>query len=135
MLSSSSLGSALTPFGALTAYPKSLWAYSEVSATLELRLFRMRAVADPPSLPTRAQLTTGVGGWHHDPALHLSKPFGFSSFGKEISSSPRAWAARTGDLQFYRYHEQGGHFAALEQPEQFAKDMKDCFAAIWPRST
>lgn len=51
------------------------------------------------------QLTTGVGAWHRDPALFLTKPFGFSSFAHEIASAPRSWAAQTGNLAFYRYHE------------------------------
>jgi microsomal epoxide hydrolase len=85
----------------------------------------------------------------------LEKPFGFSSFAKEISAAPEAWASRNGNLQFYRYHPKvcflpflpsffpflticfffttkGGHFAAGEQPEAFAQDMKDCFKKIWP---
>lgn len=30
---------------------------------------------------------------------------GYSSFAKEISCAPKVWAAQTGNLQFYRYHE------------------------------
>lgn len=55
------------------------------------------------------QLVTGAGAWHRDPSLHLTKPFGYSSFGKEIASAPEVWAKQTGNLQFYRYHEQVRH--------------------------
>lgn len=100
-------------------------------------------------------LQTGISGLHNDTKYRLEKPFGFSSFKKEISATPEAWAGRNGNLQFYRYHDkvrllalkagrtppanecfllQGGHFAALEQPEAYAQDMKDCFGKIWPLS-
>ncbi|ORY64618.1 epoxide hydrolase [Leucosporidium creatinivorum] len=98
----------VTVWWLLGTYPKAIYAYSE--------------------------LTTGVGGWHRDPALYLNKPFGFSSFAKEIASAPKVWAAQTGNLVYYNYIEKGGHFAALEQPALFAKEMQDCFGAIFPRT-
>ncbi|GAA5844559.1 hypothetical protein JCM11251_001633 [Rhodosporidiobolus azoricus] len=88
------------------SYPSSIWAYAEL-------------------------LQTGISAMHNAQKYYLKKPFGFSSFAKEISATPEAWADRNGNLQFYRYHEKGGHFAASEQPELFAQDMKDCFGKIW----
>ncbi|KDE08933.1 hypothetical protein MVLG_01025 [Microbotryum lychnidis-dioicae p1A1 Lamole] len=85
----------------------------------------------PKSIYAYAELTTGVGGWHRDPKLYIQQPFGFSSFGHEIASAPEAWAKETGRLEFYRYHEKGGHFAAMERPEEFAQDMRDCFGKLW----
>lgn len=41
---------------------------------------------------------------HEDPKWHLTKPFGFSWFPKEIAPIPRAWAETTGNLVFYRQH-------------------------------
>ncbi|GAA5965892.1 hypothetical protein JCM8115_000736 [Rhodotorula mucilaginosa] len=92
------------------SYPSSIWAYADF-------------------------LETGISALHNDPKYRLDKkPFGFSSFKEEISATPEAWAGRNGNLQFYRYHDKGGHFAALEQPEAFAQDMQDCFGKIWPLS-
>ncbi|GJN90554.1 hypothetical protein Rhopal_003566-T1 [Rhodotorula paludigena] len=90
------------------SYPTSIWAYADF-------------------------IHTGVGIFHNDPKNYVDKPFGFSSFAKEISSTPEAWAGRNGNLQFYRYHEKGGHFAASERPKEFAQDMIDCFTKIYPR--
>ncbi|GAA6038246.1 hypothetical protein JCM8097_005812 [Rhodosporidiobolus ruineniae] len=89
------------------SYPSSIWAYAET-------------------------LKTGVSAMHEDPKHFLHKPFGYSSFGKEISSTPEAWANRNANLQWYRYHERGGHFASAERPADFAQDMIDCFKKIWP---
>ncbi|CAG8957630.1 hypothetical protein HYFRA_00010497 [Hymenoscyphus fraxineus] len=62
---------------------------------------------------------------------YIPKPFGFSSFAKEIAPVPKAWAATSGDLVFYRRHERGGHFAANETPEVLLKDIKDFVTQVW----
>ncbi|BGP24824.1 hypothetical protein JCM10295v2_003744 [Rhodotorula toruloides] len=92
------------------SFPSSIWAYADI-------------------------LKTGISALHNDPSYRLDKPFGYSSFQGEISSTPEAWAGRNGNLQFYSYHAKGGHFAAAEQPEEFAQDMIDCFAKLWPLAT
>ncbi|CAG8960984.1 hypothetical protein HYFRA_00002523 [Hymenoscyphus fraxineus] len=43
---------------------------------------------------------------HDDPKWHLNKPFGLSWFPKEIAPIPRAWAETTGDLVFFRMHDE-----------------------------
>ena len=42
------------------------------------------------------------------------------------------WVAKTGNLVFYRGHEEGGHYAAMEQPKQFVQDIEDFIAQVWP---
>jgi microsomal epoxide hydrolase len=54
-----------------------------------------------------------------------SKPFGFSYYPYELYPVPKAWAATTGKLTFFRAHDKGGHFAALEQTETFLKDLEE----------
>jgi microsomal epoxide hydrolase len=56
---------------------------------------------------------------------------GFSWFPKELAPIPRSWAATTGDLVFYRQHEQGGHFAAMEKPEVLLADIQDFISQVW----
>jgi microsomal epoxide hydrolase len=53
------------------------------------------------------------------------KPFGFSYYPYELYPVPKAWVATTGDLTFFRAHDKGGHFAALEQTETFLKDLEE----------
>ncbi|KAL8281159.1 hypothetical protein RQP46_006517 [Phenoliferia psychrophenolica] len=86
----------------------------------------------PTSIYAYSELVSGVGAWNRDPALYLTKPFGFSSFAEEIASAPESWAAETGNLQYYRYNERGGHFAAKEQPQVFASNLIECFGKLWP---
>lgn len=60
------------------------------------------------------------------PGLYVEKkPFGYSLFRKEILPSPEAWVETTGTLSFFRQHEAGGHFAAMERPADMKKDMED----------
>ncbi|KAB5518024.1 Alpha/Beta hydrolase protein [Coniochaeta sp. 2T2.1] len=62
------------------------------------------------------------------PAMPFSdtKPFGFSSFPREQSALPRRWAEELfPNLVFFREHEAGGHFAALEQPVAFLEDVEE----------
>ncbi len=71
----------------------------------------------------------GSKKWHI-----FDKSLGYSWFPKELNPIPRAWIETTGYLVFYRQHEKGGHFAALERPEElwadideFAQSVKDVF--------
>ncbi|KAJ2975230.1 hypothetical protein NQ176_g5635 [Zarea fungicola] len=42
--------------------------------------------------------------------------------------APRAWIERTANVTFFRRHENGGHFPAFTQPDQWLIDMHDIFA-------
>ncbi|KAF3025534.1 hypothetical protein E8E14_009533 [Neopestalotiopsis sp. 37M] len=53
---------------------------------------------------------------------------GFSYFPKEMFRTPRFWNTQIGDVVFEREHEKGGHFAAWEQPEALADDLRIMFA-------
>ncbi|OKL55691.1 hypothetical protein UA08_09045 [Talaromyces atroroseus] len=52
------------------------------------------------------------------------KLFGFSHFPHEILPVPRAWVERTGSLTFWREHDAGGHFAALEVAQSLLRDLE-----------
>jgi pimeloyl-ACP methyl ester carboxylesterase len=59
----------------------------------------------------------------------VSGPVGCTIFPGELSRPSRRWAAsRFEDLVYYAHAESGGHFAALEQPAQFAQQLR-AFAA------
>ncbi|KAJ6584890.1 putative epoxide hydrolase [Mycena capillaripes] len=71
-------------------------------------------------------------GVNENPKWHITKPFGYSAFPKEPLPSPRAWIATTAsNFVFYREHDKGGHFAALEQPETLLKDVEDFVSQVW----
>ncbi|KAF5019287.1 hypothetical protein F66182_8705 [Fusarium sp. NRRL 66182] len=53
-----------------------------------------------------------------------NKVCGYSAFEKEISVPPRAWTEKLIPKLIRYDHDKGGHFAALEQPELFLKDVE-----------
>ena len=61
----------------------------------------------------------------------LPLPTGVSAFRYEIYQAPESWA-RTAypHLVFYKAHDKGTHFAAWEQPQLLAEDMRDTFRGV-----
>ncbi|KAF2793326.1 epoxide hydrolase [Melanomma pulvis-pyrius CBS 109.77] len=68
-----------------------------------------------------------------DPEFYVTKPLGHSYFAKEIVPAPRSWVENTGNLVFYRQHEHGGHFPAIEQPVLLKGDIEDFVAQVWKK--
>ncbi|WP_128892497.1 epoxide hydrolase family protein [Erythrobacter sp. HKB08] len=58
-------------------------------------------------------------------------PGGASLFPKEIIAAPESWAKRLiPELVHWNELPKGGHFAAWEQPEVFANELRSCFAKM-----
>jgi hypothetical protein len=49
---------------------------------------------------------------------------------KDISQPPREWAERFFDVQRWTEMPRGGHFAAMEEPELLAQDIRTWFQAF-----
>jgi pimeloyl-ACP methyl ester carboxylesterase len=54
-------------------------------------------------------------------------PAAFALFPKDISHPPREWAERFFSVQRWTEMPAGGHFAALEEPQALAEDMREWF--------
>jgi len=54
-------------------------------------------------------------------------PAGFALFPKDISRPPREWAERFFNVQRWTELPRGGHFAAMEEPELLADDLRNWF--------
>jgi microsomal epoxide hydrolase len=61
----------------------------------------------------------------------VNKPSGYSYFSFELAPIPQAWAAKSCDLVFFRSHDKGGHFAALERPEILWQDVEEWVKIAW----
>ncbi len=58
-------------------------------------------------------------------------PAAVSQFPDEILLAPRSWAERAyPNLIHYNQLDRGGHFAAWEQPELFAQEMRAAFRSL-----
>jgi pimeloyl-ACP methyl ester carboxylesterase len=61
----------------------------------------------------------------------LSLPVAFTVFPGEIFQAPRSWAEKVyPNLIYFNEAERGGHFAAWEEPELFAKEMRAAFGPL-----
>ncbi|KIV89068.1 hypothetical protein PV10_08679 [Exophiala mesophila] len=68
---------------------------------------------------------------HNDPKYHCRQPLGYSWFPKEIVPIPQSWASTTGNLVWSNKHTKGGHFAAMEQPQELLADIEDFLTQVW----
>ncbi len=65
-------------------------------------------------------------------AKNITIPFAISVFPDELYQAPRSWAERAypNNLIYYNKLDRGGHFAAWEQPELFASEMRAAFRSL-----
>ena len=58
-------------------------------------------------------------------------PVGFTTFPGEVFRAPRSWAERSyPNLTYFNEAERGGHFAAWEEPELFATEVRAAFKPL-----
>src|SRR4249919_1894161 len=66
-----------------------------------------------------------------DPPPHVRIPVAYTVFPGELFQAPRHWVKHAyHDLIYYNEAEKGGHFAAWEEPEIFATEMRAAFKTL-----
>lgn len=60
----------------------------------------------------------------------IKVPMGFTSYRWDISPTSERAVKTTGDCRWFRQREYGGHFAALETPQEMVEDLRD-FCGKW----
>ncbi|MBV9943940.1 MAG: alpha/beta fold hydrolase [Solirubrobacterales bacterium] len=65
-------------------------------------------------------------------AKPITIPFAISVFPDELYQAPRSWAERAYPNNLIHFNEldRGGHFAAWEQPQLFAEEMRSAFRSL-----
>ena len=65
-------------------------------------------------------------------AKPITIPYAISVFPDELYQAPRSWAdqAYPSNLIYYNRVDRGGHFAAWEQPQLFAEEMRAAFRSL-----
>jgi microsomal epoxide hydrolase len=104
----------------------------------------------PENVFTRDQLVTNVMTywvtetitssarlyWEHmhsaesQAAQAVTVPTGVARYPREILRYPRPWVERRYNVTYWADLPRGGHFAAMEQPELFANDLRAFFATV-----
>ena len=65
------------------------------------------------------------------PPPPVSLPVGFTTFPGELFSAPRSWVEQAyPTLTYYNKVDKGGHFAAWEEPELFASEIRASFRSL-----
>ncbi|MGF7237155.1 MAG: epoxide hydrolase family protein [Frankia sp.] len=65
------------------------------------------------------------------PPPEVSLPVGFTTFPGEIFRAPRSWVEKTyPNLTYFNEVDRGGHFAAWEEPELFASEIRAAFRSL-----
>jgi pimeloyl-ACP methyl ester carboxylesterase len=60
-------------------------------------------------------------------------PTGISAFRSEIYQAPESWARKAyPHLVYFKAHDKGTHFAAWEQPQALAEDLRETFRSVRP---
>jgi len=68
---------------------------------------------------------------HQKPPAPVSLPAAFTVFPGEIYQAPRAWVEKVyPNLIYFNTVDKGGHFAAWEEPELFATEMRAAFRSL-----
>jgi pimeloyl-ACP methyl ester carboxylesterase len=63
----------------------------------------------------------------------VSLPVGFTTFPDEIFAAPRSWVEQAyPNLTYFNKADRGGHFAAWEEPELFAEELRAAFRSVRP---
>jgi microsomal epoxide hydrolase len=57
-------------------------------------------------------------------------PAAFAMFPKDLAHPPRQWAERFFNVQRWTEFPKGGHFAAMEQPQALAEDIREFFRPL-----
>jgi len=65
------------------------------------------------------------------PSPRVSLPVGFTTFPGEIFRAPRSWAEKVyPNLSYFNKADRGGHFAAWEEPDLFAAEIRSAFKPL-----
>ena len=79
----------------------------------------------------------GLAGWLAEGSALLKAgekvtvPTAYSEYPMDtLPVTPRSWAERSYNIKRWRVMDKGGHFAAMEEPELFADDVRDAFAEM-----
>ena len=64
-------------------------------------------------------------------SVEISLPVAITVFPDEVYRSPESWARRAyPNLIYFKEVDRGGHFAAWEEPELFAAELRAAFRSL-----
>ncbi len=79
---------------------------------------------------TRLYYEQRVAGQFGDGNDYVKVPTGCAIFPGELSRLPRAWVEKSFNVTHWTDMDRGGHFAAIEEPELLAEDLRTFFRGL-----
>ena len=79
------------------------------------------------SSSTRMYFENQKNLWIMEKDQKVPAPAGMAMFPQEISKPPREWGERSYDVRRWTEMASGGHFAALEEPQLLAEEVRAFF--------
>jgi len=79
---------------------------------------------------TRLYWESRRSGLWEEKADFVAAPTGVARYPKEVLRFPRSWVERHYNVTHWAEMPRGGHFAAMEQPELFAADLRNFFRTV-----
>jgi pimeloyl-ACP methyl ester carboxylesterase len=109
--------------------------FSKDELLTNVMLYWVTQSVGPSFSPYYDVLHAGAGRWMLEVAKHKAGgtkkvPAGFAMFPKDLANAPREWAERFFDVQRWSEMSHGGHFAAMEQPELLAEEIRAFFRPL-----
>ncbi|EJD04935.1 alpha/beta-hydrolase [Fomitiporia mediterranea MF3/22] len=75
--------------------------------------------------------TSGGGSQGSGGKVLIKNKFGYSVFPYELAVVPKSELEQSGPLVFHREHSCGGHFPALDVPNDYVADLREFFGKYW----
>jgi len=131
-----------SPAGLAAWIAEKFRSWADCQGTIENAISRDRMLADI----TLYWVTGAIGSsfWPYYARMHgpwpipdrgVTVPMGYCQFPTEILKPPRSVAERMyTDIRRWTVMEKGGHFAAMEQPEALAREIREFFRPLRPRA-
>lgn len=75
-----------------------------------------------------------ISGFTTSFTVYDKTPLGYSMFPKEIAAPPLDWVATIANVQYFKEHATGGHFPAVECPDELVSDVREWFSSAVVKS-
>ena len=126
-----------SPVGLATWIVTSFYAWGDINGDLESRFDKDFLITNvmiywlTQSMPSAIRLYREcmLSRRFGPPDEYVKVPVGVAMF-KDLSRPKRAWAERVYNVQRWTEYDRGGHFAALEEPDLFVRDVREFFRGL-----
>jgi microsomal epoxide hydrolase len=105
--------------------------WTDVDPTIDTILTNVSLYWFTGSLPTSLYIYRQLFGPKRLRYQHTSTPIGVSIFPYELLPGIKSLIEKECNVVFYKVHDRGGHFAALEQPELLWEDVQAFVKKVW----